>query len=148
MEVDRSPHITPLYNNTHPRHQQEEETNDSRMAEQQRETSRPRHTHPGFNVQIYDGFDFGFNKAQSSTNNSTRRMRAPKSMSDLQLQASKQEEQPQWNGLHSPVRRHLPGGFDEADYFIKRGGWKRRGIVFGVSNSEPAHESDEDCFDI
>jgi len=151
MEVDRSPHITPLYHGPRPQQPQhhDEETHDGRTVEARQPFRHPpRHTHLGVGVTIYDGFDFGFDKTRPADGTPARRLRAPKSVSDLQAQPSKKEEEPQWNGLHSPARRHIPGGFDEADYFIKRGGWKRRGIVFGGGSTDAAHDSDEDCFDI
>jgi len=151
MEVDRSPHITPLYHGTQiqQHHHHDESHESSPMLESQAQFQQPRYTHPGFSVKIYDGFDFGFDKAHEDNRSPARRLRAPKSVGDLQAQRSKgADEQQQWNGLHSPTPRHLPGSFDEAQFFMKRGDWKRRGIVFGGGSTEPAHESDEDCFDI
>jgi len=145
MEVDSSPHITPLYHGS--RHQPHEE-DQGHSVEQQQQFHPPRHAQPGFNMQIYEGFDFGFGKQQTSESTSgPRRMRAQKSEADLHQQNREAEsKEPQWNGLHSPSRRHLPEGFDEADYFIRRGGWKRRGIVFGCTAE--AQESEDDCFEL
>ncbi|KAB5559878.1 hypothetical protein GE09DRAFT_71660 [Coniochaeta sp. 2T2.1] len=49
----------------------------------------------------------------------------------------------------TPTKQRLPlgnGGTDSPEYFIKRGDWKRRGIVFGGSGSKMAGE--EEAFDL
>ncbi|KAK0749300.1 hypothetical protein B0T18DRAFT_436877 [Schizothecium vesticola] len=63
---------------------------------------------------IYDGFDFGFGKGERGSAPST-----PSTISGS-------------SGPSTPAMRRPgpPGGMDGPDFFIKRGGWKRRGIVF------------------
>jgi hypothetical protein len=144
MEVDHSPHITPPYHGARPAQAEEHSPQEQYFHHQ------PRHTHTGAAMQIYGGFDFGFEKPQQMRDSTgARRLRQPKSEADLKQQAASKadDEEPQWRGLHSPSRRQAPTGFDEADYFIKRGGWKRRGIVFG-GFTEEAHESEDDVFEI
>lgn len=40
-----------------------------------------------------------------------------------------------------------PGGMDGAEFFIKRGGWKRRGIVFSPEAGREETREDE-VFDL
>ena len=164
MEVDRSPHITPVYHahrhdhhhhhHHQHQHQQHEGSRHPQIVEHQAEYHPPRHTtQQGATLQIYGGFDFGFEKPQplspaDSDVGRHHRLRAPKSETDLHRRhdAAAMGGGADWNGLPSPVRRIRPAGYDEADNFIKRGGWKRRGIVFG--SSEPAHDAEDNCFDV
>jgi hypothetical protein len=49
------------------------------------------------------------------------------------------------SGSGSVTSRARPAGLDDAEYFMKRGNWKRRGIVFAAPTQIEALE--EECFD-
>jgi hypothetical protein len=74
---------------------------------------------------IYDGFDFGFGLKQTSQS-------APSS--------------PTTPSASATPRPHPAGSMDGPDYFMKRGDWKRRGIVFSANETTMATE--EECFDL
>lgn len=78
---------------------------------------------------IYDGFDFGFGKGGKGSEVST-----PSTAG---------------SGPGTPAMRRPgpPGGMDGADFFIKRGGWKRRGIVFSPEAGREEAKEDE-VFDL
>jgi len=114
---------------------------------------------------IYDGFDFGFEKP--STNNLTPSAWGPpspapstdggSSISSYYF-GSDGDDESATAALTTPVPRAgperrgdavtpraRPAGMDDTDYFIKRGGWKRKGIVF--ASDVPAAQ-EEECFDL
>ncbi len=117
-------------------------------------------------LHIYDGFDFGFAKTQARSADddavvvgvatTARRLRAPKSETDLHRRRPQQLHftPGEMHAPPSPTASHLrprPAGMDEADYFIKRGGWKRQGIVFGGASSDDSsmsslYPSEDDLF--
>lgn len=128
----------------------------SQQQQQQRQQhSSPAHSRPSWHQQngstatvIYDGFDFGF----SNTNMEPARRRAPSptpsSVSDASsLDGSRDAEDWGDNFIVTPLpaprrRRPQPPAELEADHFMKRGGWKRRGIVF-VSDAAALASEDE-----
>ncbi|KAK3330559.1 hypothetical protein B0H66DRAFT_598091 [Apodospora peruviana] len=109
---------------------------------------------------IYDGFDFGFSGGQKQ---SFRRRREPMQDYDGVLDyyedsssgpssASGSDFGPTTpSDVHGPAEewgdavtpRPHPAGMDAADYFIRRGGWKRRGIVFATELRDPAVKAGE-----
>ncbi|KAK3902287.1 hypothetical protein C8A05DRAFT_15628 [Staphylotrichum tortipilum] len=134
-----------------------------RHAQQQQQQQPP----PTFNTVIYSGFDFGFPNAPSPPTTTTpptysRRQRAPSltpsiASSECSLvsgSASSLDEQLE-EGLclglappPAPRARPRPqrDGEGEAEEFIRRGAWKRRGIVFGMPGEGVAGE--EETFEI
>jgi len=122
--------------------------------------SQPEHHQPTkTRTVIYGGFDFGFDQMSSShrrrepmhdfddiyqdrapspSNSSTTSGSdfGPATPSDVQGPAG-------WGGFVNP--RPHPAGMDSADHFIKRGGWKRRGIIF---EAEIPMAGEEECFDL
>jgi len=129
------------------------------------------HHQPCSNTVIYDGFDFGFDnsptpaltKFTNTTAPSSGRRRAPSptpsdassecslslSVSSIADDSPLEEEMGLGLGLApAPAPRPRPrprpcdAGSDDADYFIRRGGWKRRGIVF-VNSGVPLAGEDE-----
>ncbi len=84
---------------------------------------------------IYDGFDFGFNHSES----------VPSSPSSISGSEPGTPESPgaEWGGSVTPRPRQTRDG---ADYFMKRGDWKRRGIVFTACETPMA--SEDECFDL
>jgi len=131
--------------------------------------SHPHHRsyHPRSNQStatvIYDGFDFGFDVQQPV---SRRRETAPSQQnswpsptlsstssgssgsSSSSSSGSESRAGSEWGdaGVQGLTPRPYPAGMDEADYFIKRGGWKRRGIVFSPPGAAMA--SEDECFDL
>ncbi|KAM7209702.1 hypothetical protein V8F20_000105 [Naviculisporaceae sp. PSN 640] len=106
---------------------------------------------------IYDGFDFGFDQTVSSRRREPmhdyyddlyHQDRPPSSASSTSSGGSDfgpetpSDAQFHFQGL--TPRPHVPG-MDAADHFIKRGGWKRRGIVF---ETEVPMASEDECFDL
>jgi len=115
---------------------------------------RQRQTQSGSST-IYSGFDFGFRDSVNSAAETHRRYRseadvdwAPqprigRRISDYESSGS--DSAPiEWGEAIMP--RPHPELIGEADYFMRRGDWKRRGVVF----SSPAVRlaSEEDTFDI
>ncbi|TPX13913.1 uncharacterized protein E0L32_005613 [Thyridium curvatum] len=133
-------------------HQEEAEEKHHRLAHNRQ---------PGFSLEIYDGFDFGFGAAAQkklpaavavvvAEAEAGRTLRAPSSEADLRHQQRHSSPDPaEWGSESQPPspsrRRPLPASLNEADYFLKRGGWKRRGIVF--CTDEPV-ATDDDVFEI
>lgn len=90
---------------------------------------RPGHGHsrsaPPPALVIYDGFDFGFGGGEKSA------VSTPSSTP---------------GGMRRPGP---PGGMDGPDFFIKRGGWKRRGIVFSPVGTGGVEEAGcDEVFDL
>jgi len=118
---------------------------------------------------IYDGFDFGFGSAKAKTKAS------PRQLPTLQIQVRQHQgddTEPgsptssisgseaatpdalsrgaEWGPndaiMMAPLTpRHHPEATDSFDYFMKRGDWKRRGIVF---TSEVPMAGEDECFDL
>lgn len=90
----------------------------------------------GSSTEIHGGFDFGFKNGLESRPEADGRdpgatwpspTRRDRGGSDSQSPGS--ETTPtEWGEAVTPRRR--PPGHDEADYFMRRGGWKRQGVVF------------------
>jgi len=67
-------------------------------------------------------------------------------MADSEFDGPASEAGPEPGDDHAVTPRpHRNERDDQADYFMKRGGWKRRGIVFasGVTMAD-----EEECFDL
>ncbi|KAK3694619.1 hypothetical protein B0T22DRAFT_452963 [Podospora appendiculata] len=108
---------------------------------------------------IYGGFDFGFqqNAAGSRARREPMQMRhgdpwpspTPSDCSTSSGAGSEFDtapsgsQAPGWGDAVTP--RPHPAGMDSADYFLKRGGWKRRGIVF---TPEVPMATQDECFDL
>ncbi|KAL1871976.1 hypothetical protein VTK73DRAFT_1806 [Phialemonium thermophilum] len=91
-------------------------------------------------VEIHDGFDFGFS-------NSTRPVSEPSAGRSTSEDASPNDSDlapaVEWGTAIMP--RPHPAGLDNADYILKRGDWKRRGIIFDL---EIPLADEEESFDI
>lgn len=87
---------------------------------------------------MHDFDDIYQDRAPSPSNSSTTSGSdfGPATPSDVQGPAG-------WGGFVNP--RPHPAGMDSADHFIKRGGWKRRGIIF---EAEIPMAGEEECFDL
>ncbi|KAH8885761.1 hypothetical protein GQ53DRAFT_769957 [Thozetella sp. PMI_491] len=98
-------------------------------------------------VEIHEGFDFGFTPATRPAPVSAWSYSASPTPSSVA--GSDAGDGPEWGDEHALTPRplhHYPAGPDsDADYFMKRGGWKRRGIVF---TSGITMASDDECFDL
>lgn len=107
-------------------------------------------------LEIHEGFDFGF--ASPSGFSATR----PPAVSAWSYSASPTPSMadsdagrlegagPEWGDEHGltprPHHHYYPAGSGEdADYFIKRGSWKRRGIIFTPGMTMA---SEDECFDL
>ncbi|KAJ9155582.1 hypothetical protein NKR23_g1735 [Pleurostoma richardsiae] len=119
----------------------------------------------GSALEIHDGFDFGFAKEQAIQSVLDRNRDgavhlaggwpSPASSTSSSDWHDDYEDddgarpQSSWSEASSPSprRRPQPGPFDGPDYFLKRGGWKRRGIVFGGQVDE-VYVRDDDAFDL
>ncbi|KAK0737539.1 hypothetical protein B0T21DRAFT_365465 [Apiosordaria backusii] len=129
-----------------------------RAQQQNNHTSRHNQQAPTATV-IYGGFDFGFDTSRSHKTSARRPPSpTPSTASDASsLDGIRDAEE--WGDnfivtpLPAPRRRphpqHTagqPAALAEAENFIKRGGWKRRGIVF-VSDT-PALAPEEETWEI
>ncbi|VBB72926.1 Putative protein of unknown function [Podospora comata] len=130
------------------------------LRAQQHNNHTSRHNHQASTATvIYGGFDFGFDNSRSHQTSARRPPSpTPSTASDASsLDGTRDAEE--WGDnfivtpLPAPRRRphpqHTPGqpaALSEADNFIKRGGWKRRGIVF-VSDT-PALAPEEETWEI
>jgi hypothetical protein len=146
MDVDRSPAVMPGPYYGHRAHhvQQPQYFPDDHasprqlasFAEHLHHADSPRADQQSFSLEVYEGFDFGF--AEKTQRQPPQQLRTFQSHMELtRPQTSGTDEPP------SPVRRRppFPGGNNE----LKRGDWKRRGIVFGT---EDLPISEDDCFEI
>lgn len=144
---------------------QPHELRHARSSHTLRRPATPPQQHPAASFSsetvIYDGFDFGFSSKPTPTTSSTvvPRRRAPSpTPSEDSLSSSGFDDLGLGLGLDSaagstarlsarprPRPRPHPESpsllNDEAEYFIRRGGWKRRGIVF-VDGSPLAGEDE------
>ncbi|KAK4219065.1 hypothetical protein QBC37DRAFT_167550 [Rhypophila decipiens] len=107
---------------------------------------------------IYDGFDFGFDQMASPSRREPmhdyhddlyhqHRPSSPGASSTSSGGSDFGPETPSDAQFHFQgltPRPHV-AGLDAADHYIKRGGWKRRGIVF---ETEVPMASEEECFDL
>ncbi|KAK0613087.1 hypothetical protein B0T17DRAFT_511440 [Bombardia bombarda] len=106
------------------------------------------HSHSRAKTVIYDGFDFGFDQTSAAARDvwlspsspTTNTSRWSYSEPATPPATPPNGATPGW-GDAVTLRPH-PAGMDTADYFIKRGGWKRRGIVFGADQLPMASESE------
>jgi hypothetical protein len=126
------------------------------------------HSDSGFSLVVHDGFDFGFEKGQA-LGRVIDRNRAPvdetqfkgwpspassvesgKSWFDHSSDEDEQEpavkRSNELSSPRSPQPRPQVASPDDPMHFLKRGGWKRRGIYFGVK-SEEVYQKEEDAFD-
>ena len=104
--------------------------------------------------EIYDGFDFGFGEKpvqntpdRHHDEHHLRDWPSPTSTaaSEWDVDDGDVKRDP-WNSP-SPRRRPQAGTLGGPDYFIKRGGWKRRGIIFG-GHTEEIYLKEDDAFDL
>ncbi|GAB1311665.1 hypothetical protein MFIFM68171_01875 [Madurella fahalii] len=107
---------------------------------------------------IYGGFDFGFNaKPTQSSSLSRRRDPSPTPSNASTISSSCSilsgtedspleglAPAPAWPHPHHQRLHHgrAVGPHDEAEHFLRRGGWKRRGIVFADSSALLAGEDE------
>ncbi|KAK5663237.1 hypothetical protein OQA88_6655 [Cercophora sp. LCS_1] len=106
--------------------------NSSQLISQNPSRTLHSHSQSTPSVVIYDGFDFGFGQKLSSPIGSEAA--SPDSCRGAE-----------WGDSAPAVTPRPHRATEGADYFMKRGDWKRRGIVF--SNSTPMASEDE-CFDL
>ncbi|KAJ4298717.1 hypothetical protein N0V88_003749 [Collariella sp. IMI 366227] len=129
------------------------------------------------NTIIYDGFDFGFDNKPTpastptptisttiSTTSTTKRPRAPSptpsdassecslTFSSSSSSVSAEDDSPPRShgsgpGARAVKPRYTTGLGPEGDDFLKRGGWKRRGIVFIAPEGEE-EAGEEECWEI
>ncbi|KAK3987411.1 hypothetical protein QBC44DRAFT_119246 [Cladorrhinum sp. PSN332] len=124
-----------------------------RSRQQHQQPHRHHHQHqPSTSTVIYGGFDFGFETGHDHQNHRPT-VRCPSPTPSSASDASSLDgvrEAEEWgdNGVITALpaprrsRPHPPAGMDEAENFIRRGGWKRRGIVF-VSDATTLAGEDE-----
>lgn len=121
----------------------------------------------GTALQIYDGFNFGFDADGQTTplsmHTKYHQRRPPPEIiwsgpDELEGDSSSSSSSPSSSTAASPTTegwsrpdagvvtpRPNPVGFNEPDYFLKRGDWKRRGIVFSPAGHVEA--TADECFD-
>ena len=88
-------------------------------------------------VEVYDGFDFGFENhnskpAQSSSDSASH---------DAQAPAGPAPARSNGQGALVMPRPH-PSDMNSVEHFLKRGDWKRRGIVFASQEVSLASEDE------
>ncbi|KAK3372008.1 hypothetical protein B0H63DRAFT_285933 [Podospora didyma] len=105
------------------------------------------HSQPEPSMVIYDGFDFGFGHQKPAGG-----QREPAQTDCWQSSFSDSGSEAASPGSHAsewddPVvtPRPNPAARQGADYFMKRGDWKRRGIIF---TAEVPMASEDECFDL
>lgn len=170
MEIERAPHVPPQTFYDHETDEIEQLVSfyhHSRNASREEKPSysapvdlaprRPRRSEH----EVHEGFDFGFHSPSSSPSAmsfastvsssslesvSPRPLRAAKSVVDLRRRDSAWAEAVDADVPSVPIspRRRLPP--TDANDFIKRGDWKRKGIVFG--GGEERQMDEEDAFEI
>ncbi|POS80816.1 hypothetical protein DHEL01_v200783 [Diaporthe helianthi] len=134
------------------------------------ELRRPRmhHSDSGFSLVVHDGFDFGFERNQAlgrmiehnrAQDDDTYSKGWPSPASsvdsgkswfehdgdeeeDTAVKRSNELSSPQ-----SPLRRPQVASPDDPTNYLKRGGWKRRGIYFG-GQTEEVYQEQDDAFDL
>jgi hypothetical protein len=156
-----SPPLQDAFSDSTSRRYQPHELRHARSSQGLRRPSTSHHQ-PTQSTVIYDGFDFGFNNnptrvmtKPAAASNMMRRAPSPtpsdaSSESSFSLGEPSDEEMGLGLGLSpAPALRSRPrprpcydDGADEAESFIRRGGWKRRGIVF-VNSGSPLAGEDE-----
>lgn len=125
---------------------------------------RPRfhHSDSGFSVDIHEGFDFGFER-EKALERELERNRANEAAVNLKgwpSPASTTDSEGSWfhdsdDDDEEPAKRAAMMFGDAPtprarpqvgpDNYLKRGGWKRRGIVFG-GPTEEVYQKEEDAF--
>ncbi|KAK4161997.1 hypothetical protein QBC43DRAFT_322653 [Cladorrhinum sp. PSN259] len=122
----------------------------SRQHHQQQPHGGHHQHQPSASTVIYGGFDFGFETCRPHHHKSAARCPSPSpsSASDASsLDGVREAEEWGDNGVITALpaprrsRPHPPAGMD-ADNFIRRGGWKRRGIVFVTDATTLASEDE------
>ncbi|KAK4229541.1 hypothetical protein QBC38DRAFT_472089 [Podospora fimiseda] len=110
---------------------------------------RQHHHQPSTSTVIYGGFDFGFSSQHQRPTADRCSSPTPSTASDASsLYGVREAEEWGDNGVITPLpaprrsRPQPPAGIDEAENFIRRGGWKRRGIVFVTDSTAMATEDE------
>lgn len=137
------------------------------------EIRRPRmmhHSDSGFSLVVHDGFDFGFD-GENALSRSRSHDDDDEDEDDMHMKAwpsptssldsgkswfgdnddndhdaedgAVKRSNELWGVAPSPRRRPQVASPDDPNYFIQRGGWKRRGIVFGGQKEEVCQKDDE-----
>ncbi|KAH6854924.1 hypothetical protein B0I37DRAFT_363409 [Chaetomium sp. MPI-CAGE-AT-0009] len=156
-----SPPLQDAFSDSTSRRYQPHELRHARSCQDMRRPSTSHHQ-PTQSTVIYGGFNFGFNNKPTpvmtkpaTASDSMRRAPSPtpsdvSSEYSFSLSEPSDEEMGLGLGLSpAPALRSRPrprpyhdGGADEAEYFMRRGDWKRRGIVF-VNSGSPLAGEDE-----
>ncbi|KAK2600855.1 hypothetical protein N8I77_010360 [Diaporthe amygdali] len=165
--IDQEPDMSAKSRESLPTHTQSLRSKQSFAGHELR---RPRmhHSDSGFSLVVHDGFDFGFDRNQA-IGRMIERNRAhhdevyskgwPSPASsvdsdkswfdhdddddeDAAVKRSNELFSPQ-----SPQRRPQVTSPDDPTYYLKRGGWKRRGIYFG-GQTEEVYQKEDDAFDL
>lgn len=125
------------------------------------------HSDSGFSLVVHDGFDFGFERGQAFGRMIERNRAHEEEVysKGWPSPASSVDSGKSWfdhdddeeeaavkrsNELSSPQgpqRRPQVASPDDPTHYLKRGGWKRRGIYFGGQTEEVYHKED-DAFDL
>ncbi|KAK3363350.1 hypothetical protein B0T25DRAFT_562371 [Lasiosphaeria hispida] len=130
---------SPVFPSTHSQESRRYEPHELRQARAQHNTegrthSRAVHSQSSPTMVIYDGFDFGFSQQAPR-----RRTSPAPSSSGSEFEAATPESRgAEWG----PVTPRPHPATNSPDYFIKRGDWKRRGIVFGGGETTMASEAE------
>ncbi|KAI3397799.1 hypothetical protein diail_10332 [Diaporthe ilicicola] len=137
------------------------------------ELRRPRmhHSDSGFSLVVHDGFDFGFERGQALGRMIERNrghdddevyskgwpspassVDSGKSWFDHDDDDDDEEEAAvkrsnELSAPQTPQRRPQAASPDDPAYYLKRGGWKRRGIYFG-GQTEEVYQKEDDAFDL
>ncbi|KAG8167536.1 hypothetical protein KVR01_003225 [Diaporthe batatas] len=136
------------------------------------ELRRPRmhHSDSGFSLMVHDGFDFGFEREQAlgrmiernrAHDDDTYAKGWPSPASSVDSGKSWFDHDDDEEGeedaavkrsnelssTQSPQRRPQVASPDDPTHYLKRGGWKRRGIYFG-GQSEEVYQKEDDAFDL
>lgn len=117
-----------------------------------RQQTQRHHQKPPTSTVIYGGFDFGF-ETNPSQHHHKLAARCPSPTPSSASDASSLDgvrEAEEWgdNGVVTPLpaprrsRPQPPAAMNEAENFIKRGDWKRRGIVFFSDSAALAGEDE------
>jgi hypothetical protein len=133
MDVARAPYTYPSAPLNTTRHYQLDHDEVRDAGSLHRHTREVRQASTTSSIEIHDGFDFGFDKPLASPPDNdedldnawsppTGRFSGKRDTFGSEVRATEFG--------YAIMPRPAPAGFDEAGFFMKKGQWKRRGIVF------------------
>ncbi|KAK3365260.1 hypothetical protein B0T24DRAFT_683881 [Lasiosphaeria ovina] len=135
-----APAPTPAFNNLESRRYQPHELRQARSAHGVSLSSVSHRSHPEASMVIYDGFDFGFGHPSAGGQREPRHHDH-----DAPSESGSDDEVATPSSQEVITPRPQAAVLNETDYFMKRGDWKRRGIIF---TPDVSLATEDDCFNL